>query len=240
MLSEWQANINASLEAMGELVARLYRQPVDEGTAAFLRDVDLDDPDDLFLSDPACSKGIAQMKAFFETGSLEDRLHEASADFHRLFVGPLKLLAAPWSSVYMDLGSLFGPTALAVEGEFKRWGLVTPEGNHEPFDHIGYEFAFLAEMHRGLAADPAGPEVDQRLAAGKAFVGRFMEPWVGALCDRIGEGARTPMYQGLAELTRGLLAWEGRFFGAFWITWPLGRDSILAGSNAPCPFSPQA
>ena len=215
MLSEWQADVNASLDAMDELVARLYRQPVDEGTAAFLRDVDLDDPNDLFLGDPACSKGIAQMKAFLETGSLEDRLHEASADFHRLFVGPLQLLAAPWSSVYMDLGSLFGPTALAVEGEFKRWGLVTPEGNHEPFDHIGYEFAFLAEMHRGLAADSAGPEADQRLAAGKAFVERFMEPWVSTLCDRIDEGARTPMYQGLADLTRGLLAWERRFFGGF-------------------------
>lgn len=215
MLSEWQTDVNASLEAMDELVARLYRQPVDETAAAFLRDVDLDNPDDLFLSDPACSKGIAQIKAFFETGSPEDRLHEASADFHRLFVGPLKLLAAPWSSVYMDLGSLFGPTALAVEGEFKRWGLVTPEGNHEPFDHIGYEFAFLAEMHRGLAAGPEGPEADRRLEAGQVFVERFMKPWIGTLCDRIDEGARTSMYQGLAELTQGLLSWEGRFFEGF-------------------------
>ena len=70
-------------------------------------------------------------------------------------------------------------------------------------------------MHRGLAAGPEGPEADRRLEAARTFVERFMEPWVGTLCDRIDEGARTPMYRGLAELTRGLLAWEGRFFGAF-------------------------
>ena len=56
MLSEWQTDVNASLEAMDELVARLYRQPVDETAAAFLRDVDLDDPDDLFLSDPPAAR----------------------------------------------------------------------------------------------------------------------------------------------------------------------------------------
>lgn len=102
MLSEWQTDANASLEAMDELVARLYRQPVDETTAAFLRDVDLDDPDDLFLSDPACSKGIAQIKAFFETGSPEDRLHEASADFHACSWGrsscwPLRGRRSTWT-----------------------------------------------------------------------------------------------------------------------------------------------
>ena len=207
-------DMNEALAAMSALVARLYRRPMDEEVATYFRTVDIDDPEDTFMANELCRHGVGLIKAHFIGNDTIQALHGASADFHRLFVGPMKLVAAPWSSVYMDLGSLFGPTALEVERVFKANGFGIPEGNHEPCDHIGYEFAFIEEMHKAAARawdegrDPQ-PSIDQ----GRSFIERYMLPWTGTFLDKVAKGARTDAYRGLADLTRGLLGMEATFFG---------------------------
>lgn len=221
-----RADLNCALAAMCALVAQMYRKPVDQGLADYFHSVDLDDPDDVFLHNGACRRGLELIQRHFgggangqEGGVIQDgiaaqALHDASADFHRLFVGPMKLVAAPWSSVYLDLGSLFSPTALAVERVFKENGFAIPEGNHEPFDHIGYELAFVEEMHKAAerareqGANPL-PYLDQA----RAFVETYVLPWTDAFLGKLSSGARTDCYRGLAELTRGLLAIEAAFLG---------------------------
>lgn len=207
-----RADMNCALAAMCALAAQMYRKPVDEGLAAYFRTVDLDDPDDVFARDETCRRGLELIQRHFEGA---DALHSASADFHRLFVGPMKLVAAPWSSVYLDLGSLFGPTALAVERVFKENGFAIPEGNHEPFDHIGYELAFVEEMHK--AAERARAEdTDPQpyLEQARTFIETYVLPWMDAFLGKLSSGARADCYRGLAELTRGLLAMEGAFLGS--------------------------
>lgn len=226
-----RADMNCALAAMCALVAQMYRKPVDENLADYFRTVDLDDPDDVFLCNEACRRGLELIKRHFshngaepsdaaqaaETVQVADvaqTLHDASADFHRLFVGPMKLVAAPWSSVYLDLGSLFGPTALAVERVFKENGFAIPEGNHEPFDHIGYELAFIEEMHK--AAERAREQETDPLPyldRASAFVKTYVLRWMDAFLGKLSSGARTDCYRGLAELTRGLLEMEATFLG---------------------------
>lgn len=114
----------------------------------------------------------------------------------------------------MDLGSLFGPTALAVEHVFKENGFATPEGNSEPFDHIGYEIAFLEEMHKAAAvACDEGRDPRPYLEQGRSFIETYLLPWADAFLDKVADGARTDAYRGLSELTRGLIGMEAAFFG---------------------------
>ncbi len=207
-------DLNDALAAMDALVARMYRRPIDGELAAYFRAVDVDDSNDAFMSDELCRRGVGLIKAHFAADDIPQALHDASADFHRLFVGPMKLVAAPWSSVYMDLGSLFGPTALAVERVFKENGFAIPEGNSEPFDHIGYEIAFLEEMHKAAAAAcDRGGDSQPYLEQERSFIETYLLPWTDVFLDKVATGARTDVYRGLAELTRGLIGIEQVFLG---------------------------
>ena len=194
--------------AVALLAGSLYRRPVDAELAAWVAGFSLDDPDDAILADERCRAGMALMQGAFTGG--DSALKEASADYHRLFVGPDKLKAAPWGSVYLDRGNLFGPTTFEVERLFKEHGFDIPEGRTEPVDHMAYELAFLAEANRRLAADPDDPEA---FALGAGFLSRYLRPWAGELCARIERGARTDVYRGLASLTRGLVDLEAQAFG---------------------------
>ncbi|OUO95885.1 hypothetical protein B5F41_04120 [Gordonibacter sp. An232A] len=208
------ADAGAALGALARTAARLVRFPFGDGMIAFFCGLDVDDAEDFVMGDPRCREGARMIKTFFLEGDCAARVREASDDFHKLFVGPSKLLAAPWSSVYLDLGSLFGPTALAVEREFKRRGFAIPEGNREPCDHMAYELEFLAELHQ-VAEDAraCGDEAAARTAyaEARAFKGRFVDPWADAFLDAVEAGARVDAYCGVALLIRGFLALEGAF-----------------------------
>lgn len=232
---------NAALGAMASVLARLYKEPFDGKMIACFRELDVDDADDLFLANGQFREGAAQLKAFFSQdegsgkagsradASVRSNRQLASDDFHKLFVGPLKLKAAPWSSVYLDLGSLFGPTALAVEKEFKRHGFAIPEGKHEPCDHIAYELEFLGEMHRAaeaawqvaggedVPAESAAAVPDSALAPltdARAFKKTYLDPWADAFFQAVDEGARYDAYRAVASMTRGFLAIEEDFLFA--------------------------
>ena len=60
-------------------------------------------------------------------------------DYHRLFVGPGKLAAPPWGSVYLDSESvLFGDSCVALQRWMRARGIELHEGeSREPVDHIG-------------------------------------------------------------------------------------------------------
>ncbi|MEG0324178.1 MAG: molecular chaperone TorD family protein, partial [Raoultibacter sp.] len=121
---------------------------------------------------------------------------------------------APWSSVYLDLGSLFGPTTLAVERTFKRCGMQNPEGNREPCDHFAYELEFLAEMHKRTASalrEGNAKDAGKSLEEAMSFKETYMDPWSNTFLDTVIAGARCDAYCGTALLARGFLEIEGAF-----------------------------
>ena len=218
--------------AVDRLLARLFRSPLDRETAAAIAELAADDGPDFLLEDERCAQGLAAMGAWCGTAS-DDDLHAASADFHRLFVGPDKLLAPPWSSVYADRGSLFSETEQVVEAEFRRHGLINPEGHHEPCDHIAYELQFVADVlgravaddgvdagsaadaakleagdaaAREAAGDGAGVDAEALVGDAAAFLERFVAPWSDAFLDDVRAGSRALFYPALADFTRGAIA----------------------------------
>ncbi len=203
---------NEALAAVLQLLAKLYRFPADDATVLAFQglvsegDGEADDP---FMRDADFARGA---RMFAESFGGDDARADAAKlmaknDFHKLFVGPLTLLAAPWSTVYLDGGMLFGPTEHEVREEFHRQGFDIPEGTREPCDHIAYELQFLAEMHKRAAgmgcADGSGA-----LEAARTFRRRFVDPWVPDFLAKVEAGARVGTYRGLALMTRGALRVE--------------------------------
>lgn len=73
-------------------------------------------------------------------------IHETDRAYHRLFVGPRKLAAPPWGSVYLDSEAVvFGDSCLAISRWMRAQGIELHEAeSREPIDHIGRMLALLS------------------------------------------------------------------------------------------------
>ncbi len=143
---------------------------------------------------------------------------DLARDHQRLFVGPGPLLAAPYESVYRSReGLLFEEQTLQVRAAYRAFGLVAPELNREPDDHLGLELHFLAQVClRTLDALDTGDEAaaDAALAAHQAFLDDHLLTWAPDCLAKVAEHARTDYFRGAAGLTRGLLEQARTTFGA--------------------------
>lgn len=131
-------------------------------------------------------------------------------DYQSLFVGPGRPHAVPYESVYRGKeGLLFEEPTFDVRRTYETFGLVAPELNREPDDHIALEFSFLA--HLCLTALDALERaddltVDQCLAAEQAFLVDHLLQWVPLVLDAMVVQAGSEFYRGVAQLARGVLA----------------------------------
>ncbi len=139
-------------------------------------------------------------------------------DHQRLFVGPGRLLAAPYESVYLSRDHLlFEEQTLQVREAYRAFGLVAPALNREPDDHLGLELHFLAEVClRSLDALDTGDDdrFDATLAAHQSFLTDHVLRWAPAFLDLVTEHARTDFFRGAALLTAGLLDEARTTFGS--------------------------
>ncbi len=210
-----------TFSAACQLVAELYKNKCDADVAARLLGIEIDSPDDdLILSNDNCLQGMCAMQSccddVFGSGCNEGSGKELSNDYHDLFVGPHNLLAAPWSSVYLDKGkTLFGPTAMRVRSIFAQEGLAIPEDGHEPSDHVAYEWQFVADLEKrsaALCAKGSLSEARATNAEASRFFNEFLGSWMFDFCDQVTKGAKTDFYRGLAQFTSGLALLATEFF----------------------------
>ena len=210
------ASFGSSLDTIGvicDLTARLYAAAPDEPTLTALRTLDADENLALSPGDQEWVTGLRLIAGYCRRGAAETLLLDAIGDHSRLFVGPLHVLAPPWSSVYLDNGLLFGPTAQRVGRLYREFGLQVPRPGQEPEDHIAFELAFLALLNRRAAAQlrlGRQTESSKALAVASAFCSQYLEPWVEPFLTRVETCAETELYCGLARVTRGLVVMEER------------------------------
>jgi putative dimethyl sulfoxide reductase chaperone len=130
-------------------------------------------------------------------------------DFTRLFVGPGKVLAAPWESVYKTKERLvFQEQTLDVRKWYRRFGLESETIYKEPDDHIGLELLFIAHMaEKGLAAVQAkdNQSLNDILRAQWQFLQEHPLSWINPWSADVGEFSRTDYYRGIALLVKGTL-----------------------------------
>lgn len=136
-------------------------------------------------------------------GAAKRRVDELAVEHARLFVGPFKLEAPPYGSVYLDGdGRVMGDSTLAVRDMYASEGLALSDRFGDMADHIAAELEFvhfliasccgaLSTGHHGEALRLAGVQ--------RHFLGTFVAPWIGQLCDRIRAATQISVYQGLAD-----------------------------------------
>jgi putative dimethyl sulfoxide reductase chaperone len=148
---------------------------------------------------------------------LDDGAIEALVGDHtRLFIGPGKLLAAPWESSYVNRDrALFQLETAAVKEWYQRFDLALASSYNEPADHVGLEFAFLAHLAAlTIEASTAhdGEEVKRLIDAQRSFIGQHPSRWIAQWADDVERHARTGWYRGLARLALGVLLEMQSFF----------------------------
>ena len=139
------------------------------------------------------AEGKKLMSAWLDGAPADKLTDEARSDFMRLFIGPGKVLAAPWGSVYMSVDKLiFTEETLRVRKYYEANGRIVKEKNREPDDHIGLELEFIADL---LDSDNFNMACE--------FAEKLVLPWILDWNSDVQKYAKTGYYQGLANMAAG-------------------------------------
>jgi putative dimethyl sulfoxide reductase chaperone len=169
------------------ILAECYRSP-DEG---FLR----------ALGDLAGGSPTAALNQIVQAAALAD-IDTLQIDHARLFIGPYKLLAPPYGSVYLEDGVLMGNSTINIEDFYRQEGMEA-SGEDVP-DHITAELEFMCVLiGREIEAVEAG-QIDTTRdyrRKQKMFLGVHIGAWIAEFADRIQQNAQTEFYKTLGRIT---------------------------------------
>ena len=134
---------------------------------------------------------------------------DLTEDFDALFVGPGRIHACPYESVYRSLeGLTFEAETMQVRRFYADHGLQAPAFNREPDDHIGLEVAFVGQLC--LAAlnameDDEPEQAHQFVSSARLFVAQHLGTWGPDFCTRVIDNAHTAFYASVGHLLLGLI-----------------------------------
>jgi TorA maturation chaperone TorD len=158
--------------------------------------------------DPALAGPARRLGEAFAAARLEDLL----VDYTRLFLGPVKALAQPYGSVWLETdgglmqGSTVALTALYAEGGFE----IAQEFRDLP-DHVAAELEFLYLLLFKLAQARMSGESEGASTADalrRRFLPGHLGAWVGPFAAAVRAGAQTDFYRALADLTERFVGLE--------------------------------
>ena len=154
-------------------------------------------------------EGLTILRRYIEQWNEAD-FHSLKRDYARLFVGPTRLQAPPWESVYRgEEHLLFEEETLQVRAMYRQFGFAVPSTFVQPDDHFGLEMLFVAHLCRlGTHAlqDEQALRLDSIRQALTAFFADHICQWSDQFLSDVRTKAATPYYQGLALLASGCIA----------------------------------
>lgn len=157
-------------------------------------------------SNAAFGKAIDRIVKYLEQPDVLSRKNYESLrwDYTRMFIGPGKVPAPPWESIYRDVEHLhFSEETLEVRGAYRKYNLLPKDFGHEPDDHIGLELDFmhkLCEMGKEKAESGDEAGLSEILKDQKAFLDEHLLKWVPDWTNDVVKSAETDFYKGMAQL----------------------------------------
>lgn len=205
--------LNGQRESAYGLLSRLYLVEIDAGLYASLCDgafptgTGNDDVDAGY-----------RLIATYCASQHNDALLDLARDYARVFIGHgnnAYAAAYPFESVYTSEKRLLMQEARdEIVQIYRQAGMEIGADWHDPEDHVALELSYMQLMaHRTKEALQAR-EDEHALALldeQRQFLRRHLTSWVPMLVSDMKRLAHTDLYQGLALLTRGLLAEDRRF-----------------------------
>lgn len=124
----------------------------------------------------------------------------------KLFVGPYKLLAPPYGSVYLEgEGTLMGNSTIDVRNMYREAGLDVSEGHKDAPDHISAELEFMYFLIFKWVESVEKSELDgvkEHLNRQMGFLENHLGAWVSEFAERVEDNAETEFYKNLARCTQ--------------------------------------
>jgi TorA maturation chaperone TorD len=149
---------------------------------------------------------VQSMRKEFEAST---NLESLKIDYSKLFVGPYKLFAAPYGSVYLDgERKIMGNSTLDVKKRYHKAGLDTAKNFKDAPDHITAELEFIYYLI--FKEIEAFSNSDTEEAIGfiqkqKSFLEDHLMAWVPEFANNIIEYAQETFYPNLAKITATFL-----------------------------------
>jgi putative dimethyl sulfoxide reductase chaperone len=127
-------------------------------------------------------------------------------DYARLFVGPFKVLAPPYGSVYLEnTRTVMGASTTDVRNRYQTFGLDTAKNFKDAPDHINAELEFMYYLifqeNEALKASDFESALGF-LEAQKAFLTDHLSIWITEFTAAMEEHAQTDFYKHLAVASR--------------------------------------
>ena len=153
-----------------------------------------------------CTEAMLYIKEMYEEIKRLDDLDALALDFSRLFLGPYKLHAPPYGSVYLDgERQIMGDSTLEVRNKYREAGLDISTDFRNPPDHIAAELEFMYFLIfkeiQALDNSDVDTTIDY-LEKQRAFLREHLGAWVFDFADTIEEKAETDFYKNLARATK--------------------------------------
>lgn len=159
---------------------------------------------------------------------ISENIDNLEFEYNRLFVGPARLIAPPYESVYRTTEHLvMGETMFDVKRAYQEIDMEIRNTLREPEDHIAIELEYLAELQkRSLIAleEYSICELRRLINLEAAFLGDHLLNWVPEFCQKTKEGSRMDFFKALAEVLVLLIKKDYEILEGLAVT--LDRDEI--------------
>jgi DMSO reductase family type II enzyme chaperone len=161
---------------------------------------------------PVCPEAVAHAKGMAESITKYDMRTGILVDYSALFIGPFKLLAPPYGSVYMEEGrTLMGDSTVDAVKTYLKAGVEMDDQHKDMPDHISVELEFMyylitREIEAEAGQDTEG--VERYRKAQKDFLSRHIGAWVFKFAEDMKNNAKTSFYTSLADCTTVFLQAE--------------------------------
>lgn len=130
-------------------------------------------------------------------------LEALKVDFSRLFVGPFKLLAPPYGSVYLDgQRQVMGESTLDAQKRYQEAGLEISKMFKDAPDHIAAELEFLYFLIFEQISALENSDYTRALELlnrQRDFLHHHLGMWVSTFAQNVIEHAETDFYQTLGK-----------------------------------------
>lgn len=126
-------------------------------------------------------------------GESVDPMENARSQYSKAFVGPGKLAAYPWESMYVEtVPGLFQDSTLAVRRSYAAQGMKSAHLNAEPDDHIATELHFMSKMsERSIGSEF---DLSELISVQISFLDDHLLQWIAEYAAKMQESGVAPFY----------------------------------------------
>lgn len=190
-----QTNLKAEIY---RVLSQVYKEPQEDLSvythtlARFLENTDVS----VFLE-------IDKLNRIFENDQLD--LEDYLVEYSRLFIGPFKVAAPPYSSIYLeDKREVMGRSTQVVNSFYRRAGLTLESSIHLPSDHISnqLEFMYYLKFKWSETGEPFYLELQ------KEFLYKIMTCWIPKFNAAIQQESTLEFYKTLGTITEAFIQYD--------------------------------